>query len=174
MSGAAAVPSPRRFYKEINGNSDHSHPERSSSRAAFTDERRRAGGCPFRGAPGRLLPAVRSLSRPVGAFHCAEDGRPGPRGGPGAGGVYSGYAPSASLRSGQEVLDVDLHDLLEPGEERVTQPFAQSAGAFPETDDALGIGSSAASVRGSGQPPGRSVPQAVFAGSRGADGGGAA
>src|SRR5690606_27766383 len=94
--------------------------------------------------------------------------------GPGAGGVHPGDATPAPFRPDEEVLDVDLHDLLEPGEERVAEPFAESAGAVPEADDALGAGSPSAAVRGWAGASGCSVPEALPAADRGADGGGAA
>jgi hypothetical protein len=43
---------------------------------------------------------------------------------------------------------VDLHDRVEPGEERAAQPQPQSAGAVPDDQEKLGSRSSAAAVRG--------------------------
>ena len=69
--------------------------------------------------------------------------------------------PSASIRPVEEVLDVDLHDLLEPGEERASEPFAQPAGPLPAPDDALGAGASSAAVRGLVDCVRRHVPEAL-------------
>ena len=56
-------------------------------------------------------------------------------GGPRAGGVHPRVPAHAPVRSVEEVLDVDLHDRVEPGEERAAQPVAQSARALPDDQE---------------------------------------
>src|SRR5690606_39647392 len=71
-------------------------------------------------------------------------------------------------------LDIYILDLIEPVKVRAAEPYANTAGAVPEADYALGDGASAAPVRGLLAAAGQPVPEAVPPGDRGEDGRGAA
>ena len=82
--------------------------------------------------------ARRAIPEPHAELHLADDRRPRARRGPRAGGVHPRVPAPAPLRPVQEVLDLDLHDRDQPGEERAAQPLAEPAGALP--DDARRTG----------------------------------
>src|SRR6266852_2039970 len=87
-------------------------------------------------APGRRPPGVRHaggpLSDPTVERHQPDDRGPRAGGGSRAGGVHPRVPAPAPLRSNEEVLDLDLHDRLEPRQERAAEPLPQPARAVPD------------------------------------------